>query len=415
MRRLNSAQWSILGIGLCLIVLGFNRGEAVGKMDPALDKWLRENDLGPYHKEKQDWKAIQAAAEKEGKVVVYSNSTSVKFINSGFMKKYPKIKAVGHNLGSVKAAQKVIEESNAGLHIMDVFRSSDDDVIFNQLMKKNRLFNFVPSNLLSKIDKKDREPLMVHQYSAGVFMYNTEAYKKPPVDNMWDLTRPEWKGRVVVKDPFASLSSFTRIATIIQHADEMAKAYEEEFGEKIKLSPGIPNAGYEFFYRLLKNGLLIFASGRKVTAAVGTRGQEKPPINIDTYVRIRYVKSKNYALGVLTDLKPVAGVVYPSRIGLGAQAPHPNAAKLMIRYYFGSDDLRSDLKIPKPYKKGKGFELLQGLAPYYQAGGHIPRKDVPPVPGIRPFKTIKWWPVDADFLHKNRAKIQDFWLKNARK
>jgi len=414
-KKLNLIQQATLGIILSIFVLGFSRGEAVGKMDPALDKWLRENKLGPYYAQKQDWKAIQAAAEKEGKVVMYSNSTSVKFINDGFMKKYPKIKGVGYNLGSVKSAQKFIEESVAGLHIMDVFRGSDDDIIFNELLGKNRLFNFVPDNVVEKISKRDREPLLIHSYSAGIFFYNTEAYNKPPIDNMWDLTRPEWKGRVVIKDPFASLSSFGRVATIIQHAEEMAKAYEEEFGEKIKLSPGIPSAGYEFFYRLLKNGLLIFASGRKVTAAVGKGGQKNPPISIDTYVRLRYRKSKKYAFDVLADLKPVAGVTSPSRMGIGAQAPHPNAAKLLIRYYFGSDELRPDMVIPKPYKKGRGFELLQGLAPYYQAGGNITRKDVPPVPGVRDWNTIKWWHPDAKFIRTNRAKIQDFWLKYARK
>ncbi len=414
MKMLNTRQYAAMGIGLCVLILALSTKALPQGMDPALDKWLRENRLGPNYAEEQDWKAIRAAAEKEGKVVIYSSATSVKFVAGGFMKKYPKIRAEGHNLGSVKSAQKLIEESDAGLHIMDVFSSSGAGTV-PELLRKNRLYKFVPDNLLKKISRRNREPLLVNAFQAKVWFYNKEAFEKPPIDNMWDLTRPQWKGKVVLKDPFASLSSFGNVATIIQHADEMAKAYEQEFGEKIKLSPGIPNAGYEFFYRLLRNGLIILASGRKVTASVGRRGQKSPPISTDTYVRIRYNKSKNYALGVLADLKPVAGVASATYLGIGALAPHPNAAKLFIRYVMGSDEIRPDMEIPKPYKKGRGFELLQGLAPYYQAGSHITRNDVPTVPGVRDWKTIKWWHVDGDFIRKNRAKIQDFWLKNAGK
>ena len=92
MKRFNLTQCAVLGIALCVLILEFSTQALSQGVDPTLGRWLKENQLGPYHAEKQDWKAIQAAAEKEGKVVVYSNSTGVKFINQGFMKKYPKIK-----------------------------------------------------------------------------------------------------------------------------------------------------------------------------------------------------------------------------------------------------------------------------------------------------------------------------------
>ena len=54
--------------------------------------WLKAAELGPYAPAKQDWAAIEAAAKKEGKVLVYANSSRIETAAAEFMKLYPEIK-----------------------------------------------------------------------------------------------------------------------------------------------------------------------------------------------------------------------------------------------------------------------------------------------------------------------------------
>jgi len=55
-------------------------------------KWLKAAQLGPYSPKQQDWKAIEEAAKKEGKVVVYSSSSRIPDAAKSFEAAYPGIK-----------------------------------------------------------------------------------------------------------------------------------------------------------------------------------------------------------------------------------------------------------------------------------------------------------------------------------
>ena len=46
-------------------------------VDAAQDAWLKAAEFGKYEPAKQDWAAIEAAAKKEGKVLVYANSSRI--------------------------------------------------------------------------------------------------------------------------------------------------------------------------------------------------------------------------------------------------------------------------------------------------------------------------------------------------
>ena len=59
------------------------------KTDTATDAWLKAAQLGTYAPAKQDWTAIEAAAKKEGKVLVYANSSRIADVKKLFEAKYP--------------------------------------------------------------------------------------------------------------------------------------------------------------------------------------------------------------------------------------------------------------------------------------------------------------------------------------
>ena len=58
------------------------------------------------------------------------------------------------------------------------------------------------------------------------------------MQSLWDLTKPEWKSRVIFSDPVKMPEFIEVLATIVQHGDEMAKEYQRVFGKPIQLSKG---------------------------------------------------------------------------------------------------------------------------------------------------------------------------------
>ena len=81
-----------------------------------------------------------------------------------------------------------------------------------------------------------------------------------------------------MKSPAGSLTTLMMLAAIVEHSDEMEKAYEQHAGKKLQLSSGVENAGYEFLHRLIANDIVISDNSSKIATAVGLRGQAKPPL-----------------------------------------------------------------------------------------------------------------------------------------
>ncbi len=400
--------------GLLLFLGGEQEVTAQAQYPPEMKQWLKGAKLGLYEESPQNWSEILREAKKEGEVVVYSSSSRIAKVAPEFEKKYPGIKVTYFDLGSVKTVEKTVREQDAGLFNADIITTGGSGQVIHELLNKQRIVNFVPDTVSEHIPKHLKEPLLVRIDEAIITMYNTEAYgPTPPVKNIWEYTTPKWKGKVVIKNPLESLSNFMGICTIVQHADEMAAAYKRFTGKDIELSPGVPDAGYEYVYRLLHNDLVILKSGSKVAAASGKRGQKAPPIGQASFTYLRYNESKGFANAVVAPLDPVESVIYPTYTAIARQAPHPNAGKLLTAFLLGDPSITKDTVIKPPYTKGKSAELLQGLAPYFEIGAKSPRDDIPLPLGGETWDKLKSWTVDPDFMWYEGPKVQDFWIQES--
>ena len=172
----------------------------------------------------------------------------------------------------VKTFEKTIQEQDAGLYNADIITTGGSGNYYFELSKEKQNSKLCPFDTCRQyFERKIRDPLLVRINEAIVFMYNTENHDAPPIKNLWELTTEKYRGKVVIKNPLASLSNLMGVATIVQHADEMEKAYKKFSGEKLVLSEGVPDAGYEWLYRLIHNDLVILKSGGKVAKASGQK------------------------------------------------------------------------------------------------------------------------------------------------
>jgi iron(III) transport system substrate-binding protein len=387
--------WFAAALALLFFAL---TGGFVGTIEPseadraATDAWMRQAGLGPYRAAEDDWAAIEAAAKLEGEVVVYSLSSRINSVGKTFTERYG-IKVRAFDMGTADILEKATREQASGVFNADVFFVGDPSVTINEFQRAGHVVNFVPSELVPLLEPAERDQLLYHHFGAKVLMYNPDAYPNGPgVDTLWDLTRPEWKGRLTMKDPLKSPENLDFLASTVKNAAEMEALYELEFGEKLVTSE--PNAGYEFLKRLLANSPALTSGDDETAKAIGEKGRPNPPLGIIGASKIRLVREQGLSLAFLKGIKPASGVTYPALLGIANRAPHPNAAKLMVRWMMGDE------------KGGLGY------APYYVSGDYPSRSDVPLPPDLPPADELGVWRSDPIWLYNNALVIRDYWIAN---
>ncbi len=359
------------------------------------EEWLKKAGLGSYAPKSYDEKELYEKAKLEKEVSVYSYSSRVHQFGKTFTQQYPGIKVNGFDMDSTEIVTKVLAEQKAGNFVADVIFLKDPSTVVNELTKKGYTFTYVPPDLKSVIPEHCQNPFLVHHVSLDTLVYNTEAQKEAPIKSLWDLTKPEWKSRVLFPDPVKMPEFIEVLTTIVQHSDEMAKEHERVFGKPIQLGKGVPNAGYEWILRILRNDAVIAGSTNDVSNAVGQPGQQKPPVGLTAFSRLRdKEKNPKLAFDVAYDVRPVMGVATEVIIVIMNRAPHPHAAKLMIRWMMGDE------------KGGQGYE------PYFVLGDTPVRTDQAAPKGSGKLKDMNVWSADAQFVWDHGQEVRDFWLAN---
>ena len=377
------------------VVFAGGKKESKGSgMDPALENWMKEAQIGPYQPEEENWDEIIKAAQEEGEVVVYADTSRVPKIAKDFEARYG-VKLVASDIGAADIQEKISKLQASGVYDVDVISCGGTPELYNEFVAFNKLFKYVPRDVDKVMfDQLKDEKLGIQRLGGKVIMYNTEVYKEAPVKSWWDLTDPKWKGKLIMKDPMLGGSDMFNMAMFIRNADLMEKDYKATYGKDLVLSPDCPTAGHEFIKRLVQNDIIFEKGGNEAIAGVGAKGQKNPPLGIIGPSKLRVAKKDNLAVDVAWDITPFSTFFNKTAVAIPAKAPHPNAAKLFIKYFYGDE------------KGGLGFK------PYYTVGNWSVRKDVTQPEGQKDFQDIKGWSEDGDWLYKNVLIFRDFWIKN---
>ncbi len=296
------------------------------------EEWLKTNQLGPYDTGVQDWAAIEAAAIEEGEVLVYANTSKIEKAAEGFMEKYPGIKVQAFDLGGDDVLLKTVEEQKAGAFTGDVWASSGGAELVGNVLPKKYVWRFVPDNLLAVTPEQYTQPLLMSRLGTSVFAYNSELNETCPVKNIWEFTNPEWKGKFFIEDPLNDASTLSKLITIAYHADEMKAAYVELYGSEPVLDADTPDAGWLWLKRFAQNGPIPEPGGDEVDSAFATPGMKDSFMALGSYSNYPDVLDGNLAFEPCWGITPILGIQSQSYLGIINQAPHPNAAKLWIKW-----------------------------------------------------------------------------------
>lgn len=379
-------------------ILGLMAGLAIAMPTMAIaesaDEWQARAQLGAHAPEVQDWDAIEAAAREEGQVIIYSTSSRIFSLVDEFKERYG-VEIIGHDIASAEQLEKFRREHEAGIYAVDIIYGNESPTLLAEFAPEGLVWNFVPDSARAFLSEEEMEPFLVQRWSSRIFFYNTEAHPDgTPATNLWDFTKPEWKGRLLMNDIDSGLHALV-MQTILQHGDEMEAAYEAAFGEPITYSekviaaaqavPGIgePNAAIEWLYRIIHNDLGFVSSTNQMFSNVASVGQANPPMGTGPFSKLRDVELGVYEAAAAYGLEPTFGVAYPTVLVIADRAPNPNAAKLLIRHMIG-----------------EGFE------PWNVLGDYAARSDVEAAQtekyGIPPISEAGMWLMDPVHVYDTK-------------
>lgn len=333
-------------------------------------------------------------AQAEGTVTVYSFTSRIGKVEAAFEAAYPGIDLQGFDISSTEQIARLTAEAQAGLTNADVIYVSDAAVVLSALLEPGIIAPYVPPRVADRVPEEFKSPLLAQRLSTKVLMYNEEANPNgAPVDSLWDLTRDEWSGRVVMVDPLQRGDYLDLMTEIVLQSDDMAAAYELEFGTAIELGDAA-NAGEKFIMDLFANDVILVGSTDDVNAAVGGLGQDNPPIGFTSYSDRRDNEEEGWALQVANDVVPAPGIIFPAVLALAAEPQNPAAARLVIDFLMGDETETGG----------------PGLAPFYVAGDYVTRSDIPPHPDAVALDDFAAWRLAPSATAQIRAEIGDLIL-----
>jgi len=358
----------------------------------AAEQWAMDNGVGPYTPEVENWDDIIAAAKLEGSVVVYSNSSKIEKLLEPWAELYPDIALEGGDTDDI--AVKMAAEQQSGNVVGDVWFNSDGHLLYGEFVPNQWMWWYTPPGVVIEGATAD-QPFAMARRSVDVVGYNNEINTGDcPLTSWWQLTEPALKGKFYMEDPLADSSTTAKIALFVEHADEMAVAYQDLYGKEwttdAAYTSDIANAGYLFLKKLAQNEPGIQPGGDEVDSAFATLGMDpavEPGYGWTGLSSYEATLDGELAMAPCYGLKPVVGILKSSYLGIANNAPHPNAAKLFIKFALSE----------------------AGFDPWNKFGAYPAAVGLPIAEGMPPRDSIDLWPSNDFFAYQNMSLVRDFW------
>lgn len=328
----------------------------------------------------------------EGNVTVFSLSSRIAQVKAGFEARYPGITVNAVDLNSTRQIARLQAEQRAGIYAIDVLYLSETPIVYRDLLPAGMVEAYVPERVRADVPAPLRENLLTHRLSTRALMYNEVSYPDgSPITNLWQLTTPEWRGRVLIDDPTARGETLDLLTEIALQADAMAAAYEAQFGRAISVDRDLQGAGEQFIRDLFENDVVMINDSETLRSAVGTIIDGPTPVGFMTYSASRNNARDGMALQISNETIPAAGIMFPAVLALGRNAPNPAAARLLIDFMMGDDSPSG----------GPGF------APFAVQGDYAARRTIVDHPDAIAFDDLNLWIIDPEQTGRMRQRILD--------
>ena len=357
---------------------------------PPVNDWAAENKINDGTETADE---LYELAKAEGSVVLYSISSRCTKVADSFNAQYPGVVCEPYDLGSGEIAEKVMREHESGIQNCDVVHCKDmDGAYYSEFVQEGIFHIYYPADIVEHIDPSLRQYVMPMYIELQNWFYNYELCDEQPINSWWDLTKPEWAGKFYFSAPTSTGDVTASLTALTAYSDDFAANYEEVFGEPIEYTNpwAEENAVYELIWRLSQNEPLEAGTD---AALEGLSLAEDVLIAMGPSSKLRNNASKGWKLKEIK-IEPYVGIPATNVIYIVDNCPHPNAAKLLVRWMLGEAD-------------GTGA----GNHPFQTLGGWSVRDDIADTEGMCTLEEMNIIPEDPVYVYENIADLIDFGLE----
>lgn len=263
--------------------------------------------------------AVLAAAQKEGAVTWYSGlivNQVVRPLVAGFEQKYPGIKVQAGRLPSGEAALKIINEARAGRPQADVF---DGTAVTHRLAAAGVIERYKPEAARgfpdgSRDPNGDWTALNTYVMTPAINTEMVSAADAPKT--LQDLLDPKWRGRIAWTDDPTTTGAPGFIGNVLTSMGQQA--------------------GMAYLKQLAQQRIVNVPASQRVVLDQVIGGQY--PLALMTFNYHSVISADDGAPVRWLSIEPAVEV--PNPVGLIRNAPHPNAAKLLIEYVLSEEGQR---------------------------------------------------------------------------
>lgn len=256
--------------------------------------------------------ALYEAAKKEGSVNLYAATPATDEIQAfvdEFETTYPGIEVNLTNKGGAAIFETFTSEKRAGRHNADVIESFGKSP-FEQFRSEGLIERYTPTSA-SHYPEDSSIPDWAYPYFSTVTgaLYNTDKVTEHEIELLRSYdgwTDPTWKGRVSSGSPSAN----SILMGLFQWVDQD------------------PNLGEEWLRGFAANQPIAYTSVTPAAAAVisGDYAASFPQLAVTAARAARDGAPVGFAAQEYS-------VLAPSLVAVASQAPHPNAAKLLVEFH----------------------------------------------------------------------------------
>lgn len=383
---MNSKRIITLLIIMCLGLSGCSKTEV--EEDTVMEVWLETANL--QSEETAD--DLYKHALNEDVLHVYTVSGRLFDVAESFQKEYPGLLVEVTYLRAEELTAQIEINAEKGEYNCDlIFITNGDGSLTENLIPKGLAYKYIPFDMEDKISEQGKDTYLSVLLEVALLTYNENHYSEPPISNWWELTEPEWYGKLYITDPSRSMISYTLFAMMEEHNEEMNKAYTEYFGQEYRDKNEDNGTATQYFIKkLLENGLQIVNDSDDIANAIAAPGKTSDAVGILNASKMRLME-QGYPLMACYDLQPFAGVINPANIMVAGGSKNINSAKLFVRWIMGEAD-------------GTG----EGYAPFLSEGAWSARTDI--VGGAsRKLNEITAVYTDETYSCDYRDEFLEFW------
>jgi len=256
------------------------------------------------------------------------------------------------------------------------------------LLDDGLAFNYFPAALKDVVPAAYQDPTVVTFINSLMIYNNKEG--SVGVKNVWQLTEPEWNGKVFFKDPTNETVNlnFLIMLTSPEWTEKLAKAYEAYYGKAWEKGE-FDTAAYEWINGFLKNVNYTFTSASKI--ATGIASGAAGNLGIFVFSKLRKVDEADRPnLSVLqfeNDVDCFSGFMYNVYATVCSDTDCPYAGALFINWLLSEEGFDG----PKSWNSSQGYyspntQILkpEGLEdqPYVYWDGKLVFEDLDYIDGL---------------------------------